>query len=392
RGGRRKRRSRERAAATYGRKGGKEDLAAGTEVAGSWQRRQVVGRRRRRRTATALAMGGGRKKTAANEGRKGGSEGPARAAAARFDEEVRKVRTTVAGERGGCGVSVRSAQQWLRLRAREAAAAATLADGRSKGDGATTETTLVNGRSRGDGVAAEVLTTDEGGEEDRAEGVRLLRQERKGRGQWMRRRRSTAGAEEEEGEVVRRVVRGSRSPSLFPQRRSVSASQGRGVATRVCDFKSYHSYRAVRTSLACEPIHKPLATRWSTRYSLVLTDTRLFRAVTTRILTVTTRYRAITAWLLPEKQARSVEKKEKERESVRRRERSRRIGRTSTRPDLAPPSLDDPDPAGNGEVVARATEEAVSFITSSAIAASSSPKAGDICGLRCLRRTLQMRR
>ncbi|RWW35715.1 hypothetical protein BHE74_00059314 [Ensete ventricosum] len=33
-------------------------------------------------------------------------------------------------------------------------------------------------------------------------------------------------------------------------------------------------------------------------------------------------------------------------------------------PDLAPPSLDDPDPRGNGEATARATEEAVSFITS----------------------------
>ncbi|RWV85166.1 hypothetical protein GW17_00053064 [Ensete ventricosum] len=44
------------------------------------------------------------------------------------------VRVTVAGEGGGYGVSVRSAQWWLRLRAREAAAEATLADGRSKGE------------------------------------------------------------------------------------------------------------------------------------------------------------------------------------------------------------------------------------------------------------------
>ncbi|RWW43470.1 hypothetical protein BHE74_00050881 [Ensete ventricosum] len=44
------------------------------------------------------------------------------------------VRVTVAGEGGGYGVSVRSAQWWLRLRAREAAAEAALAGGRSKGE------------------------------------------------------------------------------------------------------------------------------------------------------------------------------------------------------------------------------------------------------------------
>ncbi|RRT69387.1 hypothetical protein B296_00008372 [Ensete ventricosum] len=82
--------------------------------------------------------------------------------------------TAVAGEGGGCGVSVRSAQRWLQLRAREAAAAAVLADGRSKGDGAAAKATLVDDRSRGDGAAAEVLTADEGGEEDRAKGVQLL--------------------------------------------------------------------------------------------------------------------------------------------------------------------------------------------------------------------------
>ncbi|RWW41275.1 hypothetical protein BHE74_00053249, partial [Ensete ventricosum] len=42
-------------------------------------------------------------------------------------------RATAAREGGGCGVSVRSAQRWLRLRAREAAAEAALADGRSSG-------------------------------------------------------------------------------------------------------------------------------------------------------------------------------------------------------------------------------------------------------------------
>ncbi|RZR95730.1 hypothetical protein BHM03_00024603 [Ensete ventricosum] len=39
-------------------------------------------------------------------------------------------RPAIAGEGGGCGVSVRSAQRWLQLRAREAAA---LADDRSRG-------------------------------------------------------------------------------------------------------------------------------------------------------------------------------------------------------------------------------------------------------------------
>ncbi|RRT37251.1 hypothetical protein B296_00042837 [Ensete ventricosum] len=197
RGGRRKRRSRGEGSGDVWQERRKGRFSRRKQRRG--QQRQVMGRRRRR-TATTLAMGDGRQKTAANEGRKGGSEGPGRATAAEFDEEARKVRTAIAGEGegGGCGVSVRSAQQWLRLRAREAAAATTLADGRSKRDGATAETTLVDGRSRGDGVTTEVLTTDEGGEEDRAEGVRLLRQERrKGRGQWMRRHRPTAGAEEE---------------------------------------------------------------------------------------------------------------------------------------------------------------------------------------------------
>ncbi|RZR71686.1 hypothetical protein BHM03_00006358 [Ensete ventricosum] len=40
-------------------------------------------------------------------------------------------RATVAGEGGGCGISVRSAHRWLRLRAREAA---TLAGDRSRGE------------------------------------------------------------------------------------------------------------------------------------------------------------------------------------------------------------------------------------------------------------------
>ncbi|THU43931.1 hypothetical protein C4D60_Mb02t02050 [Musa balbisiana] len=67
-------------------------------------------------------------------------------------------------------------------------------------------------------------------------------------------------------------------------------------------------------------------------------------------------------------------------------------------PDPVPPSLDDPDPRGNGEesrkeedleargsgeATARAAEEAASFIASSAtLWPSSSPKAGDVCDLR----------
>ncbi|RWV82008.1 hypothetical protein GW17_00056531, partial [Ensete ventricosum] len=73
-------------------------------------------------------------------------------------------------------------------------------------------------------------------------------------------------------------------------------------------------------------------------------------------------------------------------------------------PDSAPPSLDDPDPGGNDkesrkeehleaqgsrEAVAREAEEVVSFIASSATLRPSSflrssPKAGDVCGLRRL--------
>ncbi|RRT39777.1 hypothetical protein B296_00014292 [Ensete ventricosum] len=44
------------------------------------------------------------------------------------------------------------------------------------------EAALASGRSRGDGAAVEVSTADEGGEEDHAEGVRLLQERRKGRG------------------------------------------------------------------------------------------------------------------------------------------------------------------------------------------------------------------
>ncbi|RWW73135.1 hypothetical protein BHE74_00019012 [Ensete ventricosum] len=74
-------------------------------------------------------------------------------------------------------------------------------------------------------------------------------------------------------------------------------------------------------------------------------------------------------------------------------------------PNLASPSLDDPVPSGNSEenrkeeleaggsreAAARATEEAISFITSYAtLRPSSSPKAGDACGLRRLRRLLRL--
>ncbi|RRT37869.1 hypothetical protein B296_00034261 [Ensete ventricosum] len=77
--------------------------------------------------------------------------GPTRAAVAGSDEEAREegegsggpVRVVAMGEGGGCGVNVRSAQRWLRLRAREATA---LAGSWSRGErgglcmgGATTE-------------------------------------------------------------------------------------------------------------------------------------------------------------------------------------------------------------------------------------------------------------
>ncbi|RRT59853.1 hypothetical protein B296_00014972 [Ensete ventricosum] len=58
--------------------------------------------------------------------------------------------------------------------------------------------------------------------------------------------------------------------------------------------------------------------------------------------------------------------REKEGEGVRRRGR-KRIGRTKKPvldPNPASPSLDDPDPGGNGEATTRAVEEAVSFIIS----------------------------
>ncbi|RZS01155.1 hypothetical protein BHM03_00030968, partial [Ensete ventricosum] len=79
-------------------------------------------------------------------------------------------RAGTVGEGGGYGVRMRSAQRWLRLRAREATIAAALADGRSRGDGAATEAALADeeeaeeaacvaelagDRSRGDGAATE---------------------------------------------------------------------------------------------------------------------------------------------------------------------------------------------------------------------------------------------
>ncbi|RRT62029.1 hypothetical protein B296_00043721 [Ensete ventricosum] len=65
--------------------------------------------------------------------------------------------------------------------------------------------------------------------------------------------------------------------------------------------------------------------------------------------------------------------------------------------DSVPPSLDDSDPRGNGEVAARAAEEAVSFIASSTTSSLRFlSNAGDVCGLRhlhCLLRLMsQMRR
>ncbi|RZS17223.1 hypothetical protein BHM03_00049339 [Ensete ventricosum] len=109
------------------------------------------------------------------------------------------VRVTVAGEGGGYGVSVRSAQWWLRLRAREAAAEAALAGGRSKGErrglcagGAATEEEgsgdvkqwwVATGRQMRQWQAAvkKVGWKRQMREERKtaAEGVRLLRQERR---------------------------------------------------------------------------------------------------------------------------------------------------------------------------------------------------------------------
>ncbi|RZS14392.1 hypothetical protein BHM03_00046063 [Ensete ventricosum] len=52
----------------------------------------------------------------------------------RKEEEGSDSSVRAAGEGGGCGVSVRSAQRWLRLRAREAATEAVLVGGRSRGE------------------------------------------------------------------------------------------------------------------------------------------------------------------------------------------------------------------------------------------------------------------
>ncbi|RWV97613.1 hypothetical protein GW17_00039588 [Ensete ventricosum] len=70
------------------------------------------------------------------------------------------------------------------------------------------------------------------------------------------------------------------------------------------------------------------------------------------------------AWLQSSREEEAL--REKEGEGVRRRGR-KRIGRTKKPvldPNPASPSLDDPDPGGNGEATTRAVEEAVSFIIS----------------------------
>ncbi|RWW69956.1 hypothetical protein BHE74_00022405 [Ensete ventricosum] len=78
--------------------------------------------------------------------------GPAR-------KQGRKVRVATTGEGGDCGVNVRSAQRWLRMRAREAAAEAALADGKSMGE---RRGLCAGGVATEEGVAAAVV------EEERA--------------------------------------------------------------------------------------------------------------------------------------------------------------------------------------------------------------------------------
>ncbi|RWW27054.1 hypothetical protein GW17_00008533 [Ensete ventricosum] len=59
--------------------------------------------------------------------------------------------------------------------------------------------------------------------------------------------------------------------------------------------------------------------------------------------------------------------------------------------DSVPPSFDDSDPGGNGEVAARAAEEAVSFIASSTTSSLRFlSNAGDVCGLRHLHCLLRL--
>ncbi|RWW17563.1 hypothetical protein GW17_00018506 [Ensete ventricosum] len=169
-----------------------------------------------------------------------------------------------------------------------------------------------------------------------------------------------------------------------------------GTGTRPVPGGMHCAYRP----FAREPIREPPTTARSTRYSLVSNDTGLFRVVTIKFSTVTTRNRSVTidfdrdrplpAWLWPSYD----EGGKKHREGRRKRRRSKKRENRENLNASDATSLDDPDPGGNDEVATRATKEMISFSASSMILrfffAVSLPKAGDVCGLRhILRRRLK---
>ncbi|RWW36639.1 hypothetical protein BHE74_00058317, partial [Ensete ventricosum] len=101
------------------------------------------------------------------------------------------------------------------------------------------------GDGREERGGTEVPAVDEGGEEDRAEGVRLLRHERrKGRGQWLRRRRPVAGAGEEEGgrcaaylQAIKWLTRRIESDVMWsnPHRRALCGADEESLSRVTCE-------------------------------------------------------------------------------------------------------------------------------------------------------------
>ncbi|RZR89539.1 hypothetical protein BHM03_00017278 [Ensete ventricosum] len=118
-----------------------------------WEQQGPVSNGVRRGVAAAASD------SSSGKGREGGSGGLARATTAGSGEEAREegedsgspMRAAATGEGGGCGVSVRSAQRWLRLRAREAT---TLADGKSREE---RRGLCAGGAAAEEGVAAAVV-------------------------------------------------------------------------------------------------------------------------------------------------------------------------------------------------------------------------------------------
>ncbi|RRT64081.1 hypothetical protein B296_00028254 [Ensete ventricosum] len=181
----------------------KEGRKRAVAVVGGWQRRQAMGRRGRRgdgggclhgcteeeQRVMAACVVAGCSLRSRSEKEEGGSRiqrGLPQgrwAAGGTVDTTGQQLVVAAgqwlrAGEGGGSGVGVRSAQQWLRLRAREAAAEAALEEkgrwwpvagaGEEEGVAAMAAQQAVGRRRVMTGAAAKKAAADEGGEEEGA--------------------------------------------------------------------------------------------------------------------------------------------------------------------------------------------------------------------------------